>query len=143
MKKTLLALTLGLIIVGTPLIALAASGQKTYKGNGKLIASGVGTIHLEGSGNVNVKGDGTLTVSKNAQVKIKGQGIKTVQGDVVTYTGFNGSARIWGANIIIDVSGKIDNLTAKGSGKVMLEGDGTVKVVSLKKRIASEPLLAR
>lgn len=138
MRKILFVLILGLIIVGTPLVTLAASGQKTYKGTGQLIASGVGTIHLEGSGNVDVKGNGTLTVSKNAQVKIKGIGTKTVQGDVVTYTGFNGSARIWGANIIIDVSGKIKNLTAKGSGEVRLEGDGSVKVKKVTANISNK-----
>ena len=138
MKKALFSFALALVIVGTPLLALAASGQKAYQGTGQISVGGIGSIHLEGTGNVDVDGNGTLSVSRNARVEITGEGEKSVQGDVITYTGFNGSARIWGANIIVDVSGEIEDLTARGTGLAKLEGDGSVKVKKITTSLANK-----
>lgn len=141
MKKTYLIPLLAVLVAAIPLVVWATSGQRSYQGTGQISVGGVGTIHLEGTGNVELAGNGTLSVSKNAHVKITGEGEKTVQGNAITYTGFNGSAQVWGANIIIDVSGEISDLTARGTGQARLEGDGSVRVKKIQTNLTNEPLL--
>lgn len=120
MLAALVALTLGGVAV-----APAAAAEAT--GSGTLTAKGVGTARIEGSGSVVIAGGaGTVWVNGADTITTEGKGRRTTLADgTVRLTGYSGRITIAGEELVVRVAGGAIELTATGTGSVVLAGKGT------------------
>ena len=105
----------------------AGTGVIHTKGSGKMAALGNGSV----TGTVDPAGGGSLTIidqNGDAQVDTNGQGHKEEIGNnEVKYTGI-GTISVTGSNIIVIINGSGLDITAKGTGKVLLKGNLTYQI---------------
>lgn len=110
----------------TPSIASAQGGS----GVGTLTASGKGVAWFHGNGTITVSGNGVLRIrdyAKDAQINVQAtNGAKRVfVNGWIRYAGFQGTATVTGSNVYVELGGGSVNLTANGSGRYVLRGNGT------------------
>jgi len=117
-------------------------GSADLSGTGKLIATGNGKATMSGDmeAKISARG-GMLTITDydgNAEVDVTGYGTKEDIGDgVVRYSGFDGTAGISGSSVTVVVLGDDIELTAEGTGSVILRGYGTYDVEKDGRHISS------
>jgi hypothetical protein len=97
-------------------------------GSGALIAQGKGVAWVRGNGTFTVSGSGVLRFRDwggDAQITIDGTQRNVFKGRWNRYSGFRGTATITGTNVMIELAGVNVNLSATGTGKYVLRGQGT------------------
>ena len=124
------ALLIALVGMGmaAPQTAFAQSGG----GTGTLTASGDGLAGIHGNGKVTISGNGILWIKDyagDANINVSGSGIRREgPNGWIRYTGFNGQARVSGSSVTVALSGYDIHLTATGSGRFLLRGNGEYHV---------------
>ncbi len=117
-------------------------GSADLNGTGKLTASGNGKATMSGDMEVEISArSGVLTITDydgNAEVDVTGYGTKADLGNgTVRYSGFYGTANINGSSITVVMLGDGIELTAEGTGSVVLRGYGTYDVEKDGKHVLS------
>lgn len=109
--------------VVTTSVSLAAE----VSGTGRLQATGVGGVRINGDGTVVIgRGAGTVWVTGADEIVTEGQGRRTVLPDgTVRLTGYSGAITISGDVMRVRILGGSIDVTATGSGEVLLKGYGT------------------
>lgn len=138
MKKVLgLVLVAAFLVVSFGFIPAASAEAQTseealVRGAGVLIAQGDGIAILGGRGVVDLSGNGLLWVrdlTGNATIQVTGYGERKEFNDGwVQYSGFDGTAHIEGARIIVVIAGVDVDLEAQGYGRAILWGHGTCEL---------------
>lgn len=139
MKKTLLVVLAVIALVTSLGFATVASASATEspiqaaRGVGSLSAQGDGIAIiaiLGGRGQVELTGNGVLwakDIAGNATIEVNGYGEKEEFPDGwIQYSGFHGNAYIKGKLVVVVVAGTDIDLSAKGHGRAILWGHGTV-----------------
>jgi hypothetical protein len=119
-------------LVGAGVFAPQAVLAQSGGGSGTLTASGDGLAGIRGSGTVTISGNGILWIrdrAGDASIQVSGNGTKReLSNGWIRYAGFQGEAVVSGSQITVALSGYDIRLTASGTGKFVLRGNGTYTV---------------
>ena len=112
-----------------------ADGSAALRGAGFMDAEGDGICFVGGRGTVRLlEGKGILWVKDfggDAQIDVTGYGERKVFEDGwIQYAGVRGRANISGSRIVVGVAGVDIDLHARGIGRAMAWGHGTLRVIS-------------
>jgi len=135
MKKQALRTGLFVMVLLLALPSLSFA-QESVQGTGTLHAEGKGTVTIQARpGTVDISGSGVLTLvdlAGDAAIQVTGSGTRSteMQGKhtVIRYRGFNGQAHIEGSHYIVRVRGRHLVVDARGTGRALLQGQGTYEV---------------
>jgi hypothetical protein len=131
MKKFLTFSTLIVVLLTAVLVPIYA--QERVRGTGTLTATGNGrAVARCSSCSVQITGNGTLAIldtGDDTVVNVTGGGRRitrqTEWGTAYIYQGFNGTATIEGYFVAVALQGNNINLSANGTGRVTLRGQGS------------------
>jgi hypothetical protein len=129
--KRWISLCIVLLCLAVPLAAFAQSGSTSETGTGTLTAQGNGRASVQGNGSVIISGSGVLTIQDfagDAVITVSGDGARRERGQSVIYVGFAGTAEISGSDVRVLLRGRNIDLTASGSGRVLLRGTGSYTI---------------
>lgn len=122
-------ITIAAVLGVLALTALPVFAQEQGGGTGTLEATGDGLAGIKGDGTVTVSGDGMLWIQDlagDASINVTGQGnYVELPNGWIRYQGFDGSATVSGSSIIVALNGTGIELTASGTGKYILRGEGS------------------
>ncbi len=132
MKKFAVALLVGLLAAAMAVPALA----QTASGTGTLTAQGEGRAQVRcAECDITLTGNGLLTILDTtgaAEIGVAGNGQREVRetsrGTVYVFRGFDGTASVSGEHLAVALRGDEIDLTATGTGRVWLRGEGTYTV---------------
>ena len=134
-KKLTLVFTLAMIfaLVGTVALSPQAAYAQSGGGDGTLRANGDGLAGIRGNGNITISGNGILWIrdsAGDAVINISGNGGHRSEGENgwIRYSGFDGQATVSGSRVTVALSGFGINLTATGSGKFIMRGNGSYTI---------------
>ncbi len=101
-------------------------------GTGTLHAQGYGTVGIRGSGMVEIgQGAGTVWIKGADEIESEGRGRKTELPDgTIRLTGYSGEITITGQELQVRIVGGAIDVTATGTGTVVLRGQGTYETNS-------------
>jgi len=119
-KIAVLVLVLGLL-------ASTVVSAETVEGTGTITARGAGVARVHGSGTVDIRGHGVGTVwVRNAEtLKASGRGIRwDLPGGIVFFAGWSGHIYASGEELAVTMIGGLIELSASGTGTVLLKGRG-------------------
>lgn len=129
--KRWISLCIVVVFLAVPLAAFAQSGTVSETGTGTLTAQGNGRASVHGNGSISISGSGVLTIQDfagDAVITVSGDGARREQDSIVVYAGFAGTAEISGSDVRVLLRGRNIDLTASGTGRVLLRGRGTYTV---------------
>jgi len=133
-KRTYLILAIAavLALLGATILPSQAALAQSGGGSGTLTASGDGLAGIRGSGTVTISGNGILWIrdrAGDASIQVSGNGTKSeLPSGWIRYAGFQGNATVTGSSVTVALSGYDIRLTASGTGKFVLRGNGTYTV---------------
>ncbi|MCD6401691.1 MAG: hypothetical protein J7L73_07155 [Anaerolineales bacterium] len=115
-------------LVGLLFVFPSAAYADSGGGSGTLKAQGDGLAGVRGNGEITITGNGVLWFKDHAgdaQLAITGNGVRRVlPGGWVRYTGFSGELHVIGSGVTVALSGYDIDLTAEGTGRFVLCGNG-------------------
>ncbi|GAB4111326.1 MAG: hypothetical protein OHK0050_09670 [Roseiflexaceae bacterium] len=115
-------------------MALIALANTTFAaeetGIGSITAKGAGSAKLTSSGTITIAGGaGIVWVTGDADISTSGRGRRTTLPDgTIRLTGYSGTITISGESLVVRIEGGAINLTATGTGSVLLKGRGSYQV---------------
>ncbi|NJM40112.1 MAG: hypothetical protein HC853_04770 [Anaerolineae bacterium] len=123
-----IAFVLSFGLMGLQPASASSDVAQSGGGSGTLTAQGKGIAWVRGNGTFTVSGSGVLRFRDwggDAQVTVDGTQRNVFKGRWNRYAGFRGMATITGTDVMIELAGVNVNLTATGTGRYVLRGQGT------------------
>lgn len=130
-QKLLVTLTM-LFVLSLAWTGLASA--ETLQGRGRLSAKGNGQAVLRMTGQVEITGHGKSVIKIIGAEKIEahGEGERINQPDgSVVFRGYEGKILVVGRKMVVRMTGKQIEFTAKGKGQALLKGRGVYKTANL------------
>jgi len=116
------------VLAGVMFLAPAVAYAESGGGNGVLEAQGDGLAGVRGNGEISIKGNGVLWIKDHAgdaEISVSGKGVRhEMANGWVRYSGFSGEVHVCGSNVTAALSGYDIDLTANGTGRFILRGNG-------------------
>jgi len=124
--KVMIAMVVALALLAPSGAAFAAEEN----GTGTITAKGVGFARIEGNGTVTInRGAGAVWVTGATDIQTSGRGRRTILADgTIRLTGYSGAITITGEQLVVKIEGGTIDLTAIGTGSVLLKGRGSYSV---------------
>jgi hypothetical protein len=125
-----LMVMIGMLVALALLAPSGAAYAAEEEGTGTITAKGVGFVRIEGSGTVTInRGAGAVWVTGTTDIQTSGRGRKTLLPDgTIRLTGYSGAITVTGEHILVKIEGGAIDLTATGTGSVLLKGKGSYSV---------------
>ena len=126
------SIAVALALMGATMVSPQAALAQSGGGSGTLTASGDGLAGIRGSGTATISRSGILWIrdrAGDASIQVSGNGTKSeLPSGWIRYAGFQGEAVVSGSQITVALSGYDIQLTASGTGKFVLRGNGSYTV---------------